>query len=84
MEKTFSELVGEALGQASMAWSERPTGIFDSDTCSVLHIDIMNAHNEELRKQKETYEAILKSKNKELVSALKEVGALEYRLQEKK
>jgi hypothetical protein len=49
-DKEFSELVGEALGRASMAWSETPIGIFDSDTCCVLHIDIMNAHNEELKK----------------------------------
>ncbi len=50
MSKLFSELVGESLGRASMAWSETPIGIFDSDTCCVLHIDIMNAHNEELKK----------------------------------
>jgi len=50
MSKLFSELVGEALGRASMAWSETPNGIFDSDTCRILHIDIMNAHNEELKK----------------------------------
>jgi hypothetical protein len=82
MEKTFSELVGEALGTASMAWSERPRGIFDSDTCCVLHIDIMNMHNEELRKLKATYEAMLKSKDDELVAALKELGATTFKLDE--
>ena len=48
MSKSFSELVGESLGRASMAWSETPNGIFDSDTCCVLHIDIMNAHNDQI------------------------------------
>lgn len=49
MSKEFSDLVGEALGRASMAWSETPSGIFDSDTCCVLHIDIMNAHNVKIK-----------------------------------
>lgn len=52
-KKPFSELVGEALGRASMAWSETPKGIFDSDTCSVLHIEIMNAYTEEMKELKQ-------------------------------
>ena len=47
-KKPFSEIVGEALGQASMAWSESPKGIFETDTCCALHADIMNAHEAEL------------------------------------
>jgi len=52
-KKAFEEIVGEALGRASLAWSETPKGIFDSDTCCVLHIDIMNAHNDEIKKLQE-------------------------------
>lgn len=48
-EKTFSELVGESLGRASMAWSEVPTGIFDSDKCLELQSEIVNAHRHELK-----------------------------------
>lgn len=51
--KDFSTLVGESLGRASMAWSETPKGIFNSDTCSVLHIDILNAHAAIVNEQKE-------------------------------
>ena len=28
--KSFKELVGECIGEASMCWSETPSGVFDS------------------------------------------------------
>lgn len=69
--KTFSEVVGEALGRASTAWSEAPKGIFDSDTCSVLHIDIMNMHEAE--------KDSLRAKIKELeINLHQAMGALGY------
>ena len=48
MSDKFDELVEISLGQASMAWSETPKGIFDSDTCSCLALDIVMAHDKEI------------------------------------
>lgn len=31
MTKTINEIIGEALGEASMCWSEIPKGVFDSN-----------------------------------------------------
>ena len=61
MSKDFSDLVGEALGRASMAWSETPSGIFDSSTCCVLHMDIMNAHNGKIKTLQDENEKLKKS-----------------------
>lgn len=33
---TFRELVGEAIGEASMCWEPRPAGMFESDRASKL------------------------------------------------
>jgi hypothetical protein len=72
-DKEFSELVGEALGRASVAWSELPTGIFDSNTCCALHREIMNAHDslikkikdkEELEKERERSEILFEAVKK--------------------
>ena len=39
----IEELVFDALGQASMAWSEVPSGVFDSEKCSALGEQIIAA-----------------------------------------
>lgn len=41
--KDIQELVFDALGQASMAWSEVPSGVFDSEKCSALGEQIIAA-----------------------------------------
>lgn len=46
-KKLFATLVGESLGEASMAWSERPIGIFNSELCSKLCDRITAAHAQE-------------------------------------
>jgi len=77
-DKEFSELVGEALGRASVAWSELPTGIFDSDTCCVLHREIMNAHDSLIKKIKDYGYATCNGDGEQIYNiaeeALKEVG----------
>lgn len=35
-KKSFRELVGESIGEASMAWSSKPKGVFDSAKASEL------------------------------------------------
>lgn len=42
--KTFRELVGEAIGEASMCWSETPKGTFDSERASKLANEIATKH----------------------------------------
>lgn len=32
--KTIENLIGEAIGEASMCWDPRPTGVFESDRAS--------------------------------------------------
>jgi len=39
----FRELVGVAIGEASMAWGMHPTGVFDSVKCSQLVDQIVAA-----------------------------------------
>lgn len=40
--KSFREEVGEAIGEASMCWSETPTGVFDSTRASAIVDRIVN------------------------------------------
>jgi hypothetical protein len=47
-DKTFGELVGESIGEASMAWSEIPKGVFDSGLSSRIVDRIIDAHEKEL------------------------------------
>lgn len=42
-KKTFREIVGEAIGEASMCWSERPQGIFNSARASKIVDKIFDA-----------------------------------------
>lgn len=42
--KDFSQLVGMALGRASVAWTESPQGIFDSTVCASLAKQIIEEH----------------------------------------
>lgn len=42
----FMDKVGEALSEASMAWSETPKGVFDSDRCCELIHDIVEIHDD--------------------------------------
>lgn len=41
--KSFREVVGETIGEASMCWSETPTGVFDSERAVKL-VDRVMAH----------------------------------------
>lgn len=36
MSKPFRNIVGEAIGEASMCWSEPPNGVFDSTRASAI------------------------------------------------
>ncbi len=40
MERTFRDLVGEAIGEASVCWSELPHGVFNSTRAEEL-VDII-------------------------------------------
>ncbi len=51
-DKEFTTLVGECIGAASVAWSEIPKGIFDSDRCRDLVKEIETAHQAILTKNK--------------------------------
>lgn len=42
--KTFRELAGEIVGEASMCWTETPHGIFDSTRASSLVDKLVAAH----------------------------------------
>ncbi len=42
----FMDLVGECIGEASMAWSETPKGVFDDSKGSELIKKICNKHKE--------------------------------------
>lgn len=41
--KTLKQIIGEAVGEASMCWSERPTGVFDSERASRIVDKVWNA-----------------------------------------
>jgi len=45
-DKEFRSLVGEAIGEASMAWSETPSGVFKASLCRDLIDKIVDAKNE--------------------------------------
>lgn len=42
----FKEIIGAAIGEASMCWSETPKGIFDSTRASSITDRVFNAHME--------------------------------------
>jgi hypothetical protein len=48
MGKTLREIVGEAIGEASMCWSETPKGVFDSTRASDIVERIMTEVGEKL------------------------------------
>jgi len=41
----FKTVIGEAIGEASMCWSETPSGVFDSSRASLLVDRILEAHH---------------------------------------
>lgn len=43
-EDNFEELVGIAIGEASMCWSETPKGVFDSTRAAEIAAKLTNAH----------------------------------------
>jgi hypothetical protein len=45
----FVEIVGVAIGEASMCWSETPKGVFDSSRASDIVDRIVSAHESALR-----------------------------------
>lgn len=63
----FEELVGIAIGEASMCWSETPKGVFESTRASGIVDRIMGA----LRKERDT----LQAENEGLESSVKESAA---------
>lgn len=52
--KSFEEIVGEAIGEASMAWSETPTGVFDSQKCIELTDRIVQARKNSITTKEAT------------------------------
>ena len=49
MEKNLFEKITELVGEASMCWEPRPTGVFSSDKAMDIANRIMQAVNEEIR-----------------------------------
>lgn len=43
MKNNLKQIVGEAIGEASMCWSETPRGIFDSTRASKIADRVLNA-----------------------------------------
>lgn len=43
--KSLETIIGEAIGEASMCWSETPKGIFDSVRASAIVDEVMSAIN---------------------------------------
>jgi len=43
--KEFKTIVGEAIGEASMCWSETPSGTFESNQASLIVDKILEAHH---------------------------------------
>ena len=56
---TYKEKLGEAIGRASVCWSELPTGVFDSTTAASLAERLNNDYLGELKKEKERLMALL-------------------------
>lgn len=44
---TFETLVGESIGEASMCWSETPTGVFESTKAKNIVDKILNSSNKQ-------------------------------------
>lgn len=42
-EQSLREVIGIAIGEASMCWSEMPSGVFDSTKAGLLVDRILNA-----------------------------------------
>jgi hypothetical protein len=53
MSESFRELVGISIGRASMAWSETPRGVFDSEVCSALVDEIVVAYEKNIKRTNE-------------------------------
>jgi hypothetical protein len=49
----FTRLVGESIGEASVCWSDIPTGVFDSQRCGELADQIISAYTEVVRERDE-------------------------------
>lgn len=45
----FGEIVHQALGEASMAWSETPTGVFQTEDVLVIAQRIIQAHESKMK-----------------------------------
>lgn len=46
---SFKELVLEKVGEASMCWSECPSGLFEEPKAALIAKDIVSEHEEEIR-----------------------------------
>ncbi len=50
-QKPFRELVGLAIGRASVCWDELPSGVFDSTTASTLVDKIVAAYDQVVKER---------------------------------
>ena len=41
-EEDLKKVIGEAIGEASMCWSETPSGVFDSSKASEIVDKVVN------------------------------------------
>lgn len=57
-EPTIESLVFQALGEASMCWSETPKGVFDSVNAKRIGNELVQAIKEWARKQPQEMDGI--------------------------
>lgn len=58
MEINFRELIGISIGEASMCWSETPSGVFDSTRAKEIY-DKLIAAVEQLKAENENLKLLL-------------------------
>lgn len=63
MEINFRELIGVSIGEASMCWSETPSGVFDSTRAKEIY-DKLIAAVEQLKAENENLKLIERPKKK--------------------
>lgn len=68
--KEFDEMVGESIGNASMCWSEFPSGVFETTRALRIKNDIVSAH----LSQVEYLLNIIEQINKEEINSMRPGG----------
>ena len=79
----FRRILGEAIGEASMCWSEPPNGVFESTRASEIVDRILDAFHLEAGMGVTRYFEIMQSlgKHKEIISEMMEaLGNIENKL----